>query len=565
MSLVNTPDSPFNQVTPAAKTEIRRAADTLAARFVATSDVETLFRLLSLPKVGLVRKISETRNRCGILVNGTMQQVLHLYSTRTRCSHHEAAQPAAPVDLDGYVPALTIAEVKRVQKHISEGYLRKAANVVRGQQCVASMTPEVEAKLRALHPAGPLNPCGAGAGTHVQPLQQATARAAMTTIIGCLSPQVSPGVSGWTTQWIQLCYNSDAHNKPFQSFLIKLAQQTRVGNAPGKVLLLLSRLTALEPEPGGPKIRPIANGEMLLKVCARFTLNTLQTGHEVLPCQLGVGTPGGVEPIVHRVQQHFLECDPANPVPSVYTHVHTLDVRNAFNEIDRSHMAAEVHEHAPAFDRTYKWMYNDPAPLVVKDGDRVFLIPSSQGVRQGCVMASFFFTVGIRDKMRRILLLHNPANQVHVTPTSYMDDIAVLSNQSELMPQLAAEFAPAVAGQRPADGLVLRMDKCKVTELQALHGGIAEVGMPLLGSLVGRQEARRSFLNDKIKLMKWRLSRIHNLPKQIAWRILSQCISKELMHLLRSMDTSDLPEEKARLDTLIVRAAERIREAPLIA
>ena len=561
-SLADSPEYPWSRLHAAAKAELLRNVEVLCNAYITTSSVETLFRLLSMPKVGLATDIRETRRRCRLLANGTRAEVLQLYESRRRC-HHGPTGPAPPppdYDSEELAPALSLAEARRVQRHMAEGHLRKAAGVVRGQSGVASMTPTVEAELRRLHPTGSPNPCGDVQGPHVQRLTSAAATEALDAVVRRLHPQTSAGISGWSPNLVLLCYNSRSPQQPFRKFLTLLAQQVRTGVAPGVVLLAAARLTPLQPDPTAPKIRPIANGEIFYKICTKFTYATQSTGRELLPCQLGVGSPGGVEPLVHLAHTHFeanrVQVEAAEPL---FKHLYSLDLRNAFNEVDRGVMARAIRTHAPGFYRSFRWCYGGQTPLVVNDGGSVKIIPSSQGVRQGCVLASLFFSIALRNKLVRLQNLHQGA-ALRVAPSSYLDDIHVLSSSGELMPQMEELFAPAVEGARPADGLILRPDKCHHHVLQDLHTIHSEVGLRTLGSMVGTHTARRAFLLEKIERLKWRLQRLHTLPKQVGLRMLTQCFGREVAHLLRSMDTEDLEDELRRVDTILLGHAEVIRD-----
>jgi hypothetical protein len=62
-----------------------------------------------------------------------------------------------------------------------------------------------------------------------------------------------------------------------------------------------------------------------------------------LPFQFGVGTKGGVEPVI-RAAQRALEDDLGQP----FTHLTSLDFTNAFNTVDRLDIAAGLRRFAPS-------------------------------------------------------------------------------------------------------------------------------------------------------------------------------------------------------------------------
>ena len=83
----------------------------------------------------------------------------------------------------------------------------------------------------------------------------------------------------------------------------------------------------------------------------------------LLPCQLGVSTPGGVEPIIFLL-------DEANSGPnSLKTQqIASLDLVNAYNRIGRTSIASAVAKYAPTFYRIAKWAYNQPSILATNEG-----------------------------------------------------------------------------------------------------------------------------------------------------------------------------------------------------
>ena len=85
------------------------------------------------------------------------------------------------------------------------------------------------------------------------------------------------------------------------AFLHAYANGMTAGTAKGRDYMCAARLTALSK--GNGKVRPIAVGELFYRLLATTTLREAQSITDVLPNQLGNGTPGGVEPIIRRLEQ----------------------------------------------------------------------------------------------------------------------------------------------------------------------------------------------------------------------------------------------------------------------
>ena len=175
----------------------------------------------------------------------------------------------------------------------------------------------------------------------------------------------------------------------FKQFFNLLIKQVVQNKAPGQQMLCASRLTPLAKPDGG--VRPIAVGELFYRLIMKCVMRKYFYRSSLHPFQLGVGSKGGVEPIVYAVDM-FTQAD-----TSAFSHVISLDFSNAFNTIKRSTVAASVRKHLRALYRPCKWAYGQPTPLVVSDGESIVTLKSSQGVRQGDPLGPLLFSLGIKD------------------------------------------------------------------------------------------------------------------------------------------------------------------------
>jgi hypothetical protein len=106
-------------------------------------------------------------------------------------------------------------------------------------------------------------------------------------------------------------------------------------------------LIALRKPDGG--IRPIAIGDLLYKVALKAILTTSFRPEMLLPYQLGVSNPGGVEPAIFLLQNAI-----AGPNDARIVRIASLDLSNAFNTVSRTSIAAAVAKYAPALYKATK-------------------------------------------------------------------------------------------------------------------------------------------------------------------------------------------------------------------
>ena len=516
---------PFELISKSNRSVFAQEIQRLSAFYLNHPTEANMLRILSMPIAGLCAKVSDTRRA---LVSLRGKEADCLLDDVVARPHATAADPT-PSD-----QPLSMRERAIISKHIRAGYLRKAAGIVRGQSGVAPPTPEVMEQMRNKHPVGVLNPFGDGHGPEPLVMNNESI-ATLDMFIKKLDMQSSPGISGWSPQLIQLCYGTPTEEKPFRSFLFMLARQINAGTAPGKAMLCASRLTPLQQEPA-PKCRPIACGELFYRLSMRFLMKMLGIENMLLPSQLGVGSPCGVEPIAEMVN---LEMKGLENLEDRYAYV--LDFKNAFNAVKRSSLAVALRAHAPQYYRLAAWAYNDRSPLVMRYGDDLEIIPSAEGVRQGDPLGPLLFSLCLRSKLAS--LQNTVAGTPRDTVCAYLDDVYVFSDSAEKRDAILETFS------RPdLDGLILNANKTKRISLVDVSDG--DEDFPILGSMVGTVEARRAFLRSKIDDLRPVLTRLRGLPHQEALLLLRLCFAPQLMHLLRTMDLSDLEEELEELDML---------------
>jgi hypothetical protein len=108
-------------------------------------------------------------------------------------------------------------------------------------------------------------------------------------------------------------------------------------------------------------LRPIAVGESLRRLtakclCARAQAKVVQS---LSPEQFGVGLPGGGEALVHSVRQWWERSRGVSDAVAL-----ELDLRNAFNLVERSVFIAQCRSELPELAAFVEWCYGAETDLL---------------------------------------------------------------------------------------------------------------------------------------------------------------------------------------------------------
>lgn len=171
--------------------------------------------------------------------------------------------------------------------------------------------------------------------------------------------------------------------------------------------------------------------------------------------------------------------------------------------MDRRHLASAITAHNPHLLRAARWAYGSPSPLLTRsDAGKVEnLLLSSQGVRQGDPLGPLLFSYGYRGRLDRLAGIFADSKADF---SAYLDDTVVWlphNNQSPLSMREQAQAALNLIVEdfrdNEEDGLSLNVAKCHVHTTAEIRVS----GVQLLGTCVGTENFRRTFLTGKVEAM----------------------------------------------------------------
>lgn len=411
---------------------------------------------------------------------------------------------------------------RRANELIQEGNVGKAARVLT-QQPLQPMNDQTVRQLQDLHPHGPT--------TLPPPLPDHSPTIhvnshSLSKTIRNMRRGAAPGPSGWTIELIRPLLDN-ANCLDGLTSLIELIINGKLPDA-ARSLMVSSYLFAGSKPTG---VRPIAIGETFYKIAATYASNSLvknQVKEAVGPLQTGVSLQGGIEKAIHALQAR-IELSAQRKEKLVLV---KADIANGFNAIDRHHVLKELFQYpklAPLW-RLAHWAYSHPSPLLCYDrGDLFTVLSSRQGIRQGDVLSSLLFSLGIRSTFE------NAIEGIESTSQAYLDDFATVCSEDDAfavirqletsLPRINLQLKRASTTifwpypEPPSDLLKARCEELKV---KLMTGSVEFLG----ASLGLSNEPRSHFLLQQARSHSQLIGALLNphLSNQAMMTILRQCV-----------------------------------------
>lgn len=265
-------------------------------------------------------------------------------------------------------------------------------------------------------------------------------------------------------------------------------------------------------------VRPIAIGEVLRRICSKFCTRSsrLLQKEYFEPLQLGVGTRGGCESIVHSVNSLIKSRGQDQDIVMVL-----VDLTNAFNNADRAEFLEQTYIHNRSSYAWYRYCYETPSNLYFGD----HLIHSSVGSQQGDPGGPQLFSLALHPLLLKIAA-QCPSLALNVW---FLDDGVLVGKKEDLLKALSI-----LTTEGPARGIFLNPGKCKFwwpsmdhekwTSLLPFAAPVHDSGVELLGGAVGDDEFCRRILRERVMKIEAGCSQLKELGhSQIAYQILRHC------------------------------------------
>ena len=366
------------------------------------------------------------------------------------------------------------------------------------------------------------------------------------------------GLSGLRPQHLKDCLLSKslASSRRLLLAITEMCNDLLAGDCIEEVrpVLFGARLISLKKKDGG--IRPIAIGDVFRRLTAKLGVHKLKprVSQYLSPFQLGCGVPGGIDVAVHSARYSMMNAEE----DSVFL---KIDISNAFNTIDRRHVANCLEEVAPEILPFFKLSYSKPSNLVY--GPDIIL--SSSGLQQGAPDAPMEFSIGIQKFVQAI----NSKLKI-----AYLDDISLCDNWRTVLADVV-KFKESC--QRI--GLKLNTSKCEITVIGANSASILQEfqevcpdirlvppdDLELLGSSIGKRSLSIS-LKRSMDSLERMIPKLSLLSSHNALYLLRNCFHiPKFLHILRTSPAYSEPSLLQDMDSLTAGALSKLLNVEITA
>ncbi|KAJ0173779.1 hypothetical protein K1T71_010928 [Dendrolimus kikuchii] len=327
------------------------------------------------------------------------------------------------------------------------------------------------------------------------------------------------------------------------------------GNVNKNILPILygANLFALKKKDGG--IRPIAVGTTYRRLAAKVCCRDIRdlSSRYFAPNQLGFGIKGGCEAAVHALRT-FVTSNACEAILKV-------DVKNAFNSVNRCTLLAEIKNHFPKIYNYIRQCYGENSFLVYQEN----LIHSATGCQQGDPLGPAIFSLAIHPIIQK---LNSKFNVWYLDDGTLGGDIDTLKND---LKYLISEFSKI--------GLVLNYSKCElfianstvnvsntISDFQDLASNLKLVKkdtLTLLGSPIF-DESFPSFVDDKIQNFHSKIVNLKEISAHSAYFLIRYCLfTPNFTYVLRCSPLWRHPTILYNLDNIIRQTLTSIINIPL--
>lgn len=380
----------------------------------------------------------------------------------------------------------------------------------------------------------------------------------------------APGPSGWTGSHLTTLVDSD-HTQASEG-LAMLIKDICNGVFTGTTQQRLLSSILIPIRKPNKKVRPIAMGEVFVKLAAHYVINMIKDEIPSLfpRIQFGTGKAGGSESAAQLTRYTIAEASKKHEdVIAIKT-----DYTNAFNAASRVRIwnTLLAHHQTAKIWRLFHWCYSIPSSLLVYDKSKLHtILTSSEGVRQGDVFAALGFALCVQS------LYENSIKDLpDVHAISVQDDLTLIGPKDQVF-----EAFNNIKNNAAAYHLNLCIEKCITYLPPSLPEHHVETcinmcnnvgihyadNMESLGVRFGNDDIIRSHCLDIIHQHQPFFDALchPSMPVQIGYTLLRYCGIPRLSYLTRTVHPSILLPLTNLFDHMVIECFHKMMQTHKIA
>ncbi len=462
-------------------------------------------------------------------------------------------------------------KIKKSVRLVKEGHLSRATRALLDSP-IPPPTQHIIDQLRSLHPpaSSPL-PENVADNTPRMSITGADLRNQVQNT-RFYDSGAAPGPSGWSGNMLLHLVRSGTMNcLDALANMFSYIMNGDIHSVRLKQLLLACKLLAVL-KPNTNKYRPLAMGEIFIRICGTFILNKLDTPSLFPDIQLGVKVPGGAERALHVINSHL-----QHHVNDGTTILLSIDIENAFNTCSRAKILNGLigNNAASPLVRMFHWAHVSPTPLLVYDtrGSIIDTLQSQEGVRQADVLGSVCFNVRVQaiyqetakvNTHTKLIAIHDDTNMVgsytHVFASfDYMKQLLETEGDLKLNPAKCRIIIPNTNIDDDTRQTIIQMTQDRGLTM------VQQASMEILGGCVGGCDVTISnYVKTYCDNTEPLLQAIQHeaMPVQVAAKIVRQCIITKLGYISRVTPPQLAQQPLIEFDDAIFDTIKKIYQLP---
>lgn len=445
----------------------------------------------------------------------------------------------------------------RVEAKLTDFDIRGAVKLMSSTDYLAKNSSDTFEQLLSKHPGPSRNLTFPDAPDEsIQPLQVDTGM--VQSGICSFANGSSAGTDGLRPQHLKdiISLSAGAAGKRALESITKLCNFMLAGKLNEEICELLygASLCALVKKDGG--IRPIAIGTTVRRLTSKIACFSVKSDmvDYLLPRQIGFGVKYGCEGAVHSIRTYIR--DPRNSTKLMLK----VDVRNAFNSVERDAMLTEIKNKIPQLYHYLRQCYLRPTFLSF--GNKI--ISSRVGAQQGDPAGPLIFSLAIQPLILQLTTELNiwylDDGTIGDSPDMVLTNLAIIKEKAKLLGlELNGEKCELFFCNGQVDQSIVKKFEALAPGIRVVYAEELEIlGAPLLES------GMEDFAKRKFEKMYVLINRLTSLQHHYAYFILKNCMAiPKLVYLLRCTPLWKFPDLLRQLDMDMKSALEKLTNVQL--